>query len=142
MNSAKGGELIRTAGLSKLYPDTGTAALSDVSLSFVCGEFAAIKGPSGSGKSTLFNIIGGLITPSAGKVFFGETEVSGLKDTSVFRRENVGFAFRDFYLYPGFTALENVILPLAFGVSVSKEKKEKALSLLGLGGVAAGRGMT
>ena len=108
--------IIRTENLHKVY-GTGEAAvhaLRGVSLEVAAGEFVAIQGPSGSGKSTLLHILGTLDTPSEGRVWLLDTDVSTLRGDALadFRREHVGFVFQMFYLIPEMTALENVMLPL------------------------------
>jgi ABC-type lipoprotein export system ATPase subunit len=122
--------IVRTENLSVLYPEMRTQALNGVSLSVAPGEFVAITGPSGSGKSTLLNAIAGLITPSQGEVFFKGTPLSEIRNKSLFRRQNIGFVFQDFYLYPRFTVLENVLLPLAHRLLVPGAWTERAKRIL------------
>lgn len=113
-------------------------ALSHLSLSIRDGEFVAIVGPSGSGKSTLANIIGGLDTPTSGKVLIDGEDLSRARDKvlSAYRNKRIGFVFQSFHLQPHYTALENVMLPLIFaGMRHQKRKKEAlaALNAVGLG---------
>ena len=122
--------IVRTENLSVLYPEMHTQALNGVSLSVAPGEFVAIMGPSGSGKSTLLNTIAGLLAPSQGEVFFQGTPLSEIRNKSLFRRHNLGFVFQDFYLYPRFTVLENVLLPLAHRVLVPGAWTGKAKRIL------------
>ena len=93
-----------------------------------------IKGESGTGKTTLFNIISGLKVPDEGSVFINDEylQLKSEKERDVFRAENVGYIFQDFNLFDGFSALENVMIPLAFvGERVStKEGKARALDVL------------
>src|ERR671910_1766059 len=93
-----------TVGAVKLYGEDETAvrALDDVSVVFEAGRFTAIMGPSGSGKSTLPPCTAGLDSPTAGKAFLGETDLSTLDDTAltILRREHVGFVFQAFNLVP------------------------------------------
>jgi putative ABC transport system ATP-binding protein len=89
-------------------------ALDEVNLSIEKGDFTAVTGPSGSGKSTLLYTIGGLLTPTRGRVFANGSGVYSMtpRERARFRRENIGFIFQTFELLPYLTALENVILPL------------------------------
>lgn len=104
-------ELFRTVNLRKFYPQTQSFALHDVSLTVNKGEFVGIKGPSGSGKSTLLYLLAGLLTPTAGEIYFQDKSLENVKNKALYRRKNIGFVFQDFYLYPRFTVLENVLFP-------------------------------
>ena len=89
-------------------------AVKDVSLSFEQGEFVAITGPSGSGKSTLLHMLGGLETPTSGKIFYQDAELSGYNDNqlSVLRRRRFGFVFQAYNLVKELTGSENILLPV------------------------------
>jgi putative ABC transport system ATP-binding protein len=106
----------RATALSKIYGsgDTQVTALDAVDVEIEAGRFTAIMGPSGSGKSTLMHCLAGLDSISAGQVWIGDTEVSGLSDKALtqLRRDSVGFVFQAFNLIPTLTALENITLPL------------------------------
>jgi putative ABC transport system ATP-binding protein len=107
-------------------------ALDKISVNIPDGQFIAVTGPSGSGKSTLLYTIGGLLTPTGGRVFFNGVDVYGLshKDRARFRRENLGFVFQTFELLPYLTALENVMLPLALSRVDDEEQMIQALDCL------------
>jgi putative ABC transport system ATP-binding protein len=85
-------------------------ALKGINLSIGKEEFIVISGPSGSGKSTLLNIIGGLDTPSEGKVVLDGMDITALNenDLALFRRENIGFVFQAYNLIPVLTVKENI----------------------------------
>ncbi len=106
--------LISTRDLSKIYHmgEVSVEALRDATLDIYEGEFVVILGPSGSGKSTLLNIIGGMDTPTHGKVFFRGQELGDLDDNGLtrYRRENISFIFQFYNLLPNLTARENVEL--------------------------------
>lgn len=90
-------------------------ALVDVDLHVGTGEFLCIVGPSGSGKTTLLNLIGCLDVPTSGTVkMFGQFETAKLndKETTLLRRDRIGFIFQSFNLLPVFNVMENVGLPL------------------------------
>jgi putative ABC transport system ATP-binding protein len=78
------------------------------------GRFTAIMGPSGSGKSTLMHCLAGLDTVSSGRIWVGDTEITGLKDKQLtrLRRDKIGFIFQAFNLLPTLNALENITLPM------------------------------
>jgi len=85
-------------------------ALTGVSLNIVRGEFMVILGPSGSGKTTLLNLIGGIDSPSSGKITVDGIEITALgeKGLTDYRRNHIGFVFQFFNLIPTLTAKENV----------------------------------
>lgn len=97
-------ELLEVNHLCKTYGSGETAvhALKDVSFSVPKGEYVAVVGESGSGKSTLLNLIGGLDTPTSGKVLIDGKDVFAMKDRelTIFRRRNIGFIFQAFNLIP------------------------------------------
>ncbi|MGC5410709.1 ATP-binding cassette domain-containing protein, partial [Streptomyces sp. DT225] len=76
------------------------------------GSFTAVMGPSGSGKSTLLQCAAGLDRPTAGQVFLGDTELTGLSERrlTLLRRSRIGFVFQAFNLLPALTAEQNVAL--------------------------------
>ncbi len=93
----------------------------------------AICGPSGSGKTTLLHILAGLEWPRRGVVRWGEIEVTALPErvADLWRRETVGLVFQQFHLFPGLSALENVLLPLRFDRwSIDPAMRARALKLL------------
>lgn len=121
-------------GLTKVYQmgEVEVHALTATDLTLGSGELVVILGPSGSGKSTLLNILGGLDTPTAGEVQFGEHRLDGADEASLtrFRREHVGFVFQFFNLLPSLTALENV--QLVTQVAPDPLDPKEALTMVGL----------
>ncbi|WP_022893292.1 ABC transporter ATP-binding protein [Agromyces subbeticus] len=109
------GLIARVAELGKRYGDgSGTVtALDAVSLGLRRGEFTAIMGPSGSGKSTLMHIMAGLDSPTTGRVWLGDTDITELPDSAltVLRRRRIGFIFQSFNLVPTLDVRGNVMLP-------------------------------
>jgi putative ABC transport system ATP-binding protein len=95
-------------------PEGPLTLLDDINLSIDPGEAVAIVGASGSGKSTLLGLLAGLDVPSSGKIILDGTELGTLDEDgrARLRAGRVGFVFQSFQLLPGFTALENVMLPL------------------------------
>ena len=106
--------------------------LHDVDLSIDKGEFTVVVGPSGSGKTTLLLSLGGLIRPSAGKVFVDGVSIYDLKPAEriELRRSKIGFLFQTFNLIPYLTALENAQVPLMIAGRTQVEQREIAASLL------------
>jgi putative ABC transport system ATP-binding protein len=116
----------RAVELTKVY-GTGNAsvrALDGVTVEFERGRYTAIMGPSGSGKSTLLHCMAGLDTPTSGKVFIGDVDLTTLseKQLTLLRREQVGFIFQTFNLIPTLTAAENITLPL----DIAGDKPDRA----------------
>ncbi|MGX1129022.1 putative ABC transport system ATP-binding protein [Streptomyces glaucescens] len=110
------GVAARARGLTKAYGsgETTVLALDAVDVDVVRGRFTAVMGPSGSGKSTLMHCLAGLDTVSAGQVWLGDTEITGLKERELtrLRRDRIGFMFQSFNLIPTLDALENITLPM------------------------------
>ena len=125
---------IEVEGLTKTY-GSSLDALHDLSFTVEKGEWIAVMGPSGSGKSTLLNILGGLDTPSGGRVALDGQEVSRLSPNQLarFRAEKIGFVFQQFHLVPYLTALENVMLAQYFHSLADESEAGQALRRVGLG---------
>ncbi len=106
--------VLRVENLSKYYKmgEVTVKALEDASFEVFKGEFIVILGPSGSGKSTLLNIMGGMDTPSSGKVYFNEELLTAMNDRglTMYRRNKIGFVFQFYNLMASLTARENVEL--------------------------------
>ena len=121
-------------GITKIYHmgDVDVHALHGVDLDLLRGEFVVLLGPSGSGKSTLLNILGGLDTPTAGTVHYGERELTDFDDAGLtrYRRDHVGFVFQFYNLIPSLTARENV--GLITEISQSPMVPHEALALVDL----------
>lgn len=89
-------------------------AVHNASIAIKQGEFVTILGKSGSGKSTLLHMLGGLDTPTSGKVLINGKDIFGLKEEelTVFRRRKIGFVFQAYNLISSINVWENVVLPI------------------------------
>ncbi|MFS8865080.1 ABC transporter ATP-binding protein [Synechococcus sp. H55.10] len=132
--------MVQMAGVNKVYslPEGRFQALYDINLTIWPREYCAIMGPSGSGKSTLMNLMGCLDRPSSGRYWLDGVEVSTLTDRELarIRNQKIGFVFQQFHLLPVLTALENVMLPLAYaGIPEPEQRRraKQALEQVGLG---------
>lgn len=132
--------MLRLESVSKEYPMGARTvrALDHVSLEVHAGEFIGIVGRSGSGKSTLLNLVAGLDCPSSGAIWVGDSNLAQMssRELARHRQMTVGIVFQFFYLVPTLTALENVMLAMAFaGVSVGRrrERGQALLESVGLG---------
>lgn len=113
-------------------------ALKGVGLELVRGELTLLMGPSGSGKTTLLSILGCIMTPTSGKVFLAGEDTDGLgpEELALLRRENIGYIFQSYNLFPTLTALENVRIALdvqGFKGFQAAKRAEEALREVGLG---------
>jgi putative ABC transport system ATP-binding protein len=110
------GVAARADDVVKVYGkgEAAVTALDHVSVQFAQGRWTAIMGPSGSGKSTLLHVMAGLDTVTSGRIWVGDTEISGLDDARLtrIRRDRLGFVFQAYNLVPQLTAAENITLPL------------------------------
>ena len=132
--------VIETNNLFKIYQqgEIEVRALNDVSINFKQGEFTAIVGPSGSGKTTFLNAIGGLDTPTSGKVIINNTDITGLGSNQLidFRLRNIGFVFQAYNLIPVLTAKENVEFIMLMQGDSPIKRSARATELLSSVGLA------
>ena len=126
--------MLAMEGVTKTYNHRGptVTVLSDVSLEIPSGDFVSIVGPSGSGKSTLLLALGGMLSPSSGRILLDGDSLYDLKpdQRAALRGEKIGFVFQTFNLVPYLSALENVQVPLFLGGATAEEQKSRAASLL------------
>ena len=131
--------IIRTVNLKKHYKikNVVTEALRGVDAEIYTGEFISVMGPSGSGKTTFFNMIGGLDSPSSGRVFIDEVDVAQLTaiELAFLRCRKIGYIFQEYNLIQYMTALENVTTPMAFGGVPPDEARKRGMGLLDLVGL-------
>jgi putative ABC transport system ATP-binding protein len=131
--------IIRTVNLKKHYmmKNVKTDALRGVNVEILAGEFISVMGPSGSGKSTFFNMVGGLDSPSSGRVFIDEVDVAQLTavELAFLRCRKIGYIFQQYNLIQYMTALENVTAPMAFGGVNPDEARSRGMSLLEIVGL-------
>ncbi len=117
--------------------NTTTRVLKEVSLQVMKGEFVSIMGQSGSGKSTLLYILGGLDTPTSGKVYMNGADISHFNDEkmSIIRRRNIGFVFQFYNLIPNLNVEENIMLPLLLDGKNLKDYKNQLDEILDIVGL-------
>ncbi len=113
-------------------------AVRGISLKVKKGGFLAVMGPSGSGKSTCMNMVGCLDIPSRGEIHLLGQDIAHMTESELaqIRGKTIGFIFQQFNLIGTLTALENVMLPMAFQnipLAVRKERAKELLTLVGLG---------
>lgn len=125
---------VRVENASKVYQKDSipVPALQGVRLRIEAGEFVALVGPSGSGKTTLLNLIGGLDTPSAGRIWIGEQEITRLGKAALsrVRLHRIGFVFQEYNLIPVLSALENVEYVMLLQGRAPAARRERSLALL------------
>ena len=130
-------EILKVENLTKVYgkDNNKVVALDNVSFTVEKGEFVAIIGASGSGKSTLLHLIGGVDTPTSGKVFIDGQDIYKLNSDklAIFRRREVGLIYQFYNLIPILTVEENITLPLELdNRKVDKFELNEIIKLLGL----------
>lgn len=130
--------ILELSHVEKIYgeKENRVKALKDINIQVKEGEFIAIVGTSGSGKSTLLNLIGGLDTPTNGRILVKGKEIGSLrrKEQAVFRRRNIGFVFQNYSLMPVLNVYDNVALPVTFdkGKYTNRKYIEELLKELGI----------
>ena len=133
--------VVKLEDIHKIY-DSGEVqvhAVRGISIEIQTGEFVAIMGASGSGKSTLMNLLGCLDRPTRGRYLLDGTDVSALdrNDLADIRNRKIGFIFQGFNLLSRTTALENVELPMLYGIQHAsrhqmRERAQRCLEIVGL----------
>ena len=130
-------EILKVDNLTKIYgkDNNKVVALDHVSFSVEKGEFVAIVGASGSGKSTLLHLMGGVDTPTSGKVFIDGKDIYSLSsdNLAIFRRREEGLIYQFYNLIPILNVEENILLPLELdNRKVDKFELNELLKVLGL----------
>lgn len=132
--------IVEIRNVNKVYKtgDTKITALASTNISFETNSLTLIMGPSGSGKTTLLSILGCVIYPTEGEVYYKQQNITKLTENELakIRLHEIGFVFQHFNLIEPLTALENVMQPLILqGLDLSevKQKAKEALINIGLG---------
>lgn len=131
--------ILEVKDLKKYYGqgENQVKALDGISLSVKQGEFLAVVGTSGSGKSTLLHMMGGLDTPTSGRVIVAGKDISTLSrdELTIFRRRKIGFVFQSYNLLPLMNVYDNIVLPIKLdGIRPDETYVEQILVSLGLEG--------
>ena len=123
---------LHLSGLQVRFPGLDTPALDIAGLRIAAGEMVAVAGPSGSGKSTLVHVLTGVELPGRGAVRWGDTDIARLSEGARdrWRGETIGLVMQDFHLFPGLTALENVLLPARLARVADRALVARAAELL------------
>lgn len=134
------GTVIRAEALAKTYAEgkMRTPVFDGLDLAVQAGETVAIVGASGAGKSTLLHLLGGLDTPTSGEVYVAGQQMSRLSNAArgQLRNRALGFVYQFHHLLPEFTALENVMMPVALGgqdMAAARQRASVLLEQVGLG---------
>lgn len=118
--------MIKLKDITMKYNDNGTEieALKLKKLNIEDGKHVAFIGASGCGKTTLFNLISGMITPTSGSVEVNDVDITSLNEVErdLYRANSIGYIFQDFNLFPEFTVLQNVVLPMSFSKRYTKKE--------------------
>ena len=132
--------MLRMEEVNKSYTHRGRAvtALAGATLHIPKGDFVAVVGPSGSGKSTLLLMLGGMLSPSSGRVFLEDQSLYDLTSDqrASLRKNKIGFVFQTFNLVTYLSALENVQVPLYLAGRERGAQQERAAALLERVGLA------
>ena len=126
--------MLKMETITKTYNHSSPSltVLSDITVDVPDGDFVSIVGPSGSGKSTLLLMLGGMLSPSSGRVMLDGESLYDLEpdERAAIRRDKIGFVFQTFNLVPYLSAVENVQVPLFLGGMSEADQRARAASLL------------
>lgn len=126
--------MLKMENVSKAYTHRGqsVAALDRATIHIPRGDFVSVVGPSGSGKSTLLLMLGGMLSPTEGRILMENQSVYDMvpSDRARLRREKVGFVFQTFNLVTYLSALENVQIPLFLAKMDEDAQQQRAVALL------------
>jgi len=126
--------MIRLENVNRTYVRHGqtVTALQCPELRIEAGEYVAVVGPSGSGKTTLLSLLGGMLSPTSGRIWLDDTSIyeQSVTARSAIRRERMGFVFQTFNLIPYLTALQNVQVPLGLNGVTPDMQVERATAML------------
>ena len=126
--------VVKLEKVSKVYTQNSVAvhALDGIDLEIYKGDFAVLVGPSGSGKTTLLNLIGGLDSPTSGRIWVAGTETTRMtkSELSRVRLQKIGFVFQEFNLIPVLCALENVEFVMLLQGVPEADRRRRSLALL------------
>lgn len=130
-------DIVTMENVTKVYGenDTRVWGLHDVNLTVKQGEIVSVVGASGSGKSTLLHVMGGVDSPTSGKVVVDGKDITKLNDEqmAVFRRRKIGFVFQAYHLIPVLSVEENITMPILLDHrKPDKEYVEQIMEMLGL----------
>ncbi|MDR2661012.1 MAG: ABC transporter ATP-binding protein, partial [Lactobacillaceae bacterium] len=112
---------IKAKNLSLSYTQ-GVQVIDDINFEIEDGSLVSLLGPSGSGKSTILNMIAGLLSPTEGKILFGDNDVTNLGVS----QRNIGMVFQNYALYPNMSVRQNIGFPLKIA-KVPKEERNKEI---------------
>lgn len=134
-----GGPVLRIEQLTKAFrsPGGGTVPIVDLpAFALAAAEHVALRGPSGSGKTTLLHLIAGILEADGGRIVVDGTDITRLSESARdrWRASTLGYVFQTFNLLQGYTALENVLLGMAFGVGADIGHATALLERVGLAG--------
>lgn len=126
--------VVKLQQVTRVYQQDSQAvrALDGIDLEILSGDFAVLVGPSGSGKTTLLNLIGGLDSPTAGRIWVAGTETGRMSKArlSEMRLRKIGFVFQEFNLIPVLSALENVEFVMLLQGKPEAHRHARAMGLL------------
>ena len=131
--------VIKVCNVKKVFgeKENTNTVLDDISFEIEDGDFVSLMGASGSGKSTLLYLIGGLDSPTEGKIFVNEEDISKLKENKLarLRRRDIGFVFQFYNLVQNLSVEENIMLPVTMDGKKEKDYKERLENILDIIGL-------
>lgn len=130
---------IKVMGITKIFKTFNVSfkACDDISLDINKGDYISIVGTTGSGKSTLLSMIGGILRPTSGSLYYNSHKISDSSESNIatFRREFFSYIFQYPVIIPNMSVIDNIVMPLTFKSNITSETINQVEDYIGAFGL-------